>query len=150
MPEISRRALFALASLALRAPGRATAVAPAALPPPTAVLDFAIAGALHHALGRPGVAEALVARPGLVLALRREPENPFDRFAVAVLAPDGGARLGYVPRESSEAVATVLDEGVRLRAEVLRALGARDGWGDGLVLTDFRPGEPRLRLWWLG
>lgn len=43
-----------------------------------------------------------------------------------------------------------LDEGVALRAEVLRALAEADVWDDALAATDFRLGEPRLRLWWVG
>jgi len=56
------------------------------------------------------------------LELRREPENPHDRNAVAVwcrFRKDGRTQeqhLGYVPRGDAKAVAKVMDAGVQVRA----------------------------------
>lgn len=50
-------------------------------------------------------------RVGDVLALRREPDNDYDRRAVAVHARSG-ERLGYVPRAHNEALANLLDAGI--------------------------------------
>ena len=58
---------------------------------------------------RTGARVAIAAlRTGEVLTLRREPDNPHDRNAVAVHAADG-TKLGYVPRVDAGAVAKVLD-----------------------------------------
>jgi hypothetical protein len=53
-----------------------------------------VAGAVH----RPGALESDEAAPGAPLRLLREPENPHDPHAVAVLLASGEL-LGYVPRE---------------------------------------------------
>lgn len=56
---------------------------------------------------RPGARERLAELiPGEGLDLRREPENPYDRNAVAVY--DGEQHLGYVPRADALAVSTAL------------------------------------------
>jgi hypothetical protein len=57
--------------------------------------------------------------PGAVLTLRREPDNPHDPRAIAVLAP-GGAQVGYVPREVAASLADELDAGGVWSAVVLR------------------------------
>jgi len=75
-----------------------------------------VAGAgLHHAdaLQDPGAA------PGEPLTLRRDPANPHDPNAIAVLTASG-AQLGFVPREVAEALAPRLDAGEPHAAIVLR------------------------------
>lgn len=70
-------------------------------------LRTAIVGGQYH----PGALERarkLKARERLVLM--REPTNPHDKNAVAVMTEDG-LKLGYVPRTDSPAVAKVLDSG---------------------------------------
>jgi hypothetical protein len=54
---------------------------------------------------------------GMQLDLNREPHNPHDRNAVEVWA--GDAKLGYVPRSSNKPVARLMDEGVKVQAEIL-------------------------------
>ena len=74
-----------------------------------------VAGAgRHHA-------EALAsdaAAPGRPLELRRDPANPHDPNAIAVLA--GGVQVGWVPRAIAEALAPALDAGEPFSAVVLR------------------------------
>lgn len=61
---------------------------------------------------RTGARVAIAAlRTGEVLTLRREPDNPHDRNAVAVYDACG-EHLGYVPRQDAGAVAKVIDTGL--------------------------------------
>lgn len=55
-------------------------------------------------------------RPGDLLTLVREPDNPHDRNAVRVEWRT--FKLGYVPRAQNAAVARQLDQGARLMARV--------------------------------
>ena len=55
---------------------------------------------------------------GDALELTREPENGFDRNAIAVSWR--GRKLGYVPRRENAALAWGLDRGERLRARISR------------------------------
>jgi hypothetical protein len=76
-----------------------------------------VAGAAQHH------AEALAsdaAAPGARLELRRDPDNPHDANAIAVLA--GGAQVGWVPREVAAELAGDLDAGRPWAAVVLREL----------------------------
>ena len=59
------------------------------------------------------------------LTLAREPDNRYDRFAVMVMT--GDIQLGYVPKELSEDVSKLIDEG---------RLGkvARSGAGSGITI----------------
>ena len=76
-----------------------------------------VAGAaVHH--GDALAADA--AAPGAPLELRRDPENPHDANAIAVLA--GGAQVGWVPREVAAELAGELDAGKPWSAVVLREL----------------------------
>ncbi len=56
-------------------------------------------------------------RIGDALALRREPENPHDEWAIEVLTIDG-EKLGYVPRTCNEVIADLLDQGLTMKAEI--------------------------------
>lgn len=58
-------------------------------------------------------------RPGAVLTLRRDPDNPHDPHAIAVHAPAGG-QLGWVPRELAAELAPALDAGDPWSAVLLR------------------------------
>lgn len=53
--------------------------------------------------------EAIVAAltPGAVVALVREPENKFDKNAVAVWVD--GKRVGYIPKATNRELATMID-----------------------------------------
>lgn len=67
-----------------------------------------IVGSQYH----PGAREAVAKlKRGAVLLLRREPDNPHDRNAVAV-HNEIGKKLGYVPRQDAGAVAKVIDTGL--------------------------------------
>jgi HIRAN domain len=74
-----------------------------------------VAGAArHHARALAGAAAA----PGRPLELRRDPDNPHDPNAIAVLA--GGEQVGWVPREVAASLAPELDAGRPWAAVVLR------------------------------
>jgi hypothetical protein len=75
-----------------------------------------VAGAgRHHA----DVLQDDGAAPGSPLALRRDPGNEHDRFAIAVDLP-GGGQAGWVPREIAAELAPDLDAGRAWSAVVLR------------------------------
>jgi HIRAN domain len=76
-----------------------------------------VAGAaVHHADALASDAAA----PGAPLDLRRDPGNPHDPNAIAVLA--GDAQVGWVPREVAAELAPELDAGKPWSAVVLREL----------------------------
>lgn len=58
--------------------------------------------------------------PGRPLELRRDPDNPHDPNAIQVHPRDGGAQVGWVPRELAEELAPELDAGRAWSAVVLR------------------------------
>ena len=60
------------------------------------------------------------------LRLRREPENPYDRQAVAVYRDD--SKLGYVPRADNTAVSQMMDRGERLDARIEHLRESRNPW----------------------
>ena len=60
------------------------------------------------------------------LRLRREPENPHDRQAVAVYRDD--SKLGYVPRAANTAVSQMMDRGERLSARIEHLRESRNPW----------------------
>ena len=79
------------------------------------VAGVAGAGAHHaDALGSDAVA------PGRPLELRRDPDNLHDPNAIQVLPSDGGAQLGWVPRELAAELAPDFDAGRPWSAVVLR------------------------------
>jgi hypothetical protein len=96
----------------------------------------AVAGAIH----RPDALASEAAAPGRPLRLRREPDNPHDPSAVAVLT-DAGEPLGYAPRE----IAPSVDES--WSAVVLRERRAspRDP-RTGLTMLLARTGPIELRV----
>jgi len=65
-------------------------------------------------------------RPRDPLALIREPDNTYDRQAVAVYWR--GNKLGYVPRDENAAVAQMLDRGESLKAEIVRLRESQNPW----------------------
>lgn len=58
---------------------------------------------------------------GLTVNLRREPDNPHDRWAIAVDLPHGG-QLGYLPREDRR-LASHLDQGLKAEAKIVEITG---------------------------
>jgi len=79
------------------------------------VVGVAGAGA-HHA---DALASDAVA-PGKPLELRRDPDNPHDANAIQVHPFDGGAQVGWVPRELAAELTPDLDAGRAWSAVVLR------------------------------
>jgi HIRAN domain len=71
-----------------------------------------VAGTAHHDVDAPA------AEPGAPLALRRDPANPHDPNAIAVLA--GAEQVGWVPREVAAELAGDIDAGRQWSAVVLR------------------------------
>lgn len=69
--------------------------------------------------GRQDVINGL--RPGLVLELERQPENPYDANAVAVRY--GRLQLGFIKKGIAARIAPNIDAGERYRAEVKHLTG---------------------------
>jgi hypothetical protein len=93
--------------------------------PPTCICEvdkelflgcFFIAGFRHHEGMWPDVFVSLA--PGVELVVFRERANPHDPLAVT-LRTDDGYKLGYVPRGENRVVAALLDQGMRIRAQVV-------------------------------
>ena len=111
------------------------------------LFDFAIAGGGYHGLD--------AARGTLVLGerlvLRPEPENEYDVNAVAVHRADN-LMLGYVPRAANPPIARLLQDGARVEAVVVGRLSFRheDEIPDDFAATEFRNGDPRIRLMLVG
>lgn len=61
----------------------------------------------------------------LKLHLKREPENPHDPYAVAVLCPKG-RQLGYINRGLSFSISTMIDYGYHLSTELLTLTGTQE------------------------
>ena len=140
-PEFTRRDVnvsLLAAAFALVGGGSARRAATA-----TPLFSFAIAGGWHHAL------EAALPKlaVGESLELRREGGNPHDVNAIAVHGSDG-SKLGYVPRVANEPVATLMDAGTRVTAEIASMLDIRRASEvpRDLVFTSFRAGDPMIRL----
>ena len=62
-----------------------------------------------------------------VLELKHEPENEYDEYAVAIYWPRVHAKLGYIPREHNEEVATLLALGHRLETRIVTIRGLDAG-----------------------
>ncbi|MGE3909726.1 MAG: HIRAN domain-containing protein, partial [Chloroflexota bacterium] len=77
------------------------------------------------------------------LALVREPNNPYDRDAVAIYTLSG-QQVGYIPAEIASAVAESLDTGVQAPAYIAKILGGtRDKPNLGLVIDVHWPAPER-------
>ena len=50
------------------------------------------------------------------LQLKRESDNVYDKYAVAIYVEE--KRVGYIPKENARILAALLDNGVKLDAEV--------------------------------
>ena len=60
------------------------------------------------------------------LKLQREPDNPYDRYAVALYV--GKKKVGYIPKTNSRIVASLIDSGVVLRASVRYFHSEKEPW----------------------
>jgi hypothetical protein len=113
---ISRRAFLGKAAVipvAAHAASQATGPEAAASRPVAYELDrFFVAGFRYHE--GPRLLPTL--RVGDRIALAREPGNPHDRRAVALLR--GDRRIGYVPRVRNPVIARLLDQGAPLAARL--------------------------------
>jgi hypothetical protein len=56
-------------------------------------------------------------RVGDPLLLRREPDNPVDEWAIEVLTASR-YKLGYIPRTENALIADLLDQGLKVKAEI--------------------------------
>jgi len=56
----------------------------------------------------------------MLLELSPEPENPYDPNAVAILFE--GEKIGYIPREYSAYISSLLQQGIKLYITVLRII----------------------------
>ena len=86
------------------------------------VLRCPLAGFQYHE----GAALWAELKVGDSLELVREPDNPHDGRAIAVLWR--GHRLGYLPRAVNDAAARALDLGHRLDARIARLREDADPW----------------------
>ncbi|MCC6593578.1 MAG: HIRAN domain-containing protein [Xanthomonadales bacterium] len=81
-------------------------------PGPVELLECAIAGFQYHA----GAILWTEMRVGDPLQLEREPDNPHDPLATALLWR--GRRIGYIPRVANRALARRLDAGLATTASI--------------------------------
>ena len=70
---------------------------------------------------------------GTELILKREPNNPYDSFAVAVLTKDGQS-IGYIPKEKSRQISVNMNSGMIYRAYVSTVTGGDVGYAYGVNL----------------
>jgi len=90
--------------------------------------------------GRQDVARGM--RPGDVLELRRQPENPFDTNAIAVHF--GSLQIGFLKKEIARRLAEKFDAGERYRAEVGSVTGGGDrSTGINILVRRDRPVRER-------
>ena len=77
------------------------------------LMDTHVAGTGYHE----AAAEAKSLEAGDQLILKREPDNPYDDLAIAVLG-ESGAKLGYIPRNQNCVLARLMDAGKQICAEI--------------------------------
>jgi hypothetical protein len=94
-------------------PGGKTAVARPGSSQAVVLCRCFIAGFQFHQ--GPAVLPGLAA--GQRLALKREPQNPYDPLAIAVYTPSG-SRIGYLPRRLNEVPSFLMDSGYPLEAVI--------------------------------
>lgn len=89
------------------------------------LLEVHIAGFQYHEGMRPGVFSMF--GKGDELVLRREPDNPYDPSAIAMVTRTG-SKLGYLPRRTNGIPAAILDQGVTTRAEIVEIDALAPPW----------------------
>ena len=57
-------------------------------------------------------------RENNLLTLKREPTNPHDRYAIEVF--QNNTKLGYLPRAENKVIAWLMDQGVAVKARILK------------------------------
>lgn len=70
---------------------------------------------------------------GTELILQREPNNPYDSFAVAVLTKDRQS-IGYIPKENARQMSINMNSGMSYRAYVSAVTGGDVGYAYGVNL----------------
>lgn len=83
---------------------------------PIEAVDCLVAGVAYE--GRSEVVTRYV-RPGCLFYFVREPQNPYDPNAVAIIVNEGYS-IGYLPREVAEKIAPLLDQGCKYVAHCKR------------------------------
>lgn len=76
-----------------------------------------VAGVQHHDWWCGSESETL--SPGMMLTARREPENIFDRWAVALYSP-AGTKLGYLPHWVVHIPSNLMDAGYEVRYRIVK------------------------------
>ena len=61
------------------------------------------------------------------LYLRREPQNPYDEYAIAVYTRSN-QMIGYIPRHQNRTVARIMDQGVTVTATVEKVAPDTSPW----------------------
>ncbi len=79
-------------------------------------LDSVYAAGISH-IDDPEIVSLL--KPEEKLRLVREPENPYDRYAIRI-DNENGQKIGYVPRRSNRVYARLMDAGKMIEAAVNR------------------------------
>lgn len=132
----SRRAFLAFAGAGAAGLGAGAAAAAVGASLPLPLMSTYVAGSdryaapvLIHQLGE-----------GVVLGLRREPENNYDARAVSVWTADGQQKLGYVPRVHNQALANLMDAGLVTEARVTEIKGPPCRPDIALAVTVVVPG----------
>lgn len=94
-----------------------------------------LAGVTHD--GRQGIIRNLHRMgeldTGTELVLQREPSNPYDSFAVAVLTKSG-QNIGYLPKDTARQVSININSGMTYRAYVSAVTGGDAGYAYGVNL----------------
>ena len=88
------------------------------------LMGTSVAGTGYHE----AATEAESLKAGDRLILKREPDNPYDDLAIAVLG-ENGAKLGYIPRNQNSVLARLMDAGKRISAEIT-ACDAQTPWAE--------------------
>lgn len=76
---------------------------------------------------------------GELVELKREPDNPYDKNAVAILTPKG--EIGYIPRDEAARFSKDIFNGVPYRAWIHSIHGGDDGYSFGAVLIIHSKGD---------
>lgn len=77
------------------------------------VLETKVAGTMYY---EPHEFEPII-KKDLLLKMVREPDNKFDKFAVALHLEDG--KIGYLPKTQNEVIARLMDAGKEFTTKVV-------------------------------
>lgn len=90
--------------------------------------------------GRQNMVAGLI--PGHELELKRQPDNPADANAIAVLY--GEMQVGFLRKQIAKHLAPLIDAGIRYRARIEHVTGGKDGKNFGVNIRVERDRAPRL------